>query len=242
MRAETLERPIVLLDLDNTILDFNAAERAALSRTLTELGVPFDDGTLARYNKINIQHWELLEDGILTREEVLVKRFEALYREMGVEADAWWTQDRYETLLSEGHWFMPGAEELLEALRPYCRLFIVSNGARTVQDARLRSAGIGPYFEQIFISEEVGAEKPTREFFDRCFAAIPELDLRRAVLVGDSLTSDIRGAKNAGLLSVWYNYRGRPARPDIVPDYEIRALSELPTLLRRLFPEAFIKT
>ena len=231
-------RPLVFLDIDDTILDFQTAETTAIRRTFAELGIPADDKLIARYSDINRSQWELLEEGKLSREQVLVRRFELLFAEMGLPHSGAAACERYEGLLCEGHWFMPGAEELLKTLRPACRLFIVSNGARTVQDARLRSAGIGPYFEQIFISEEVGAEKPTPDFFERCFARIPELARSRAVLVGDSLTSDIRGAKNAGLLSVWYNYRGRPARADIVPDYEIRALSELPALLRRLFPDA----
>lgn len=235
-------RPLVFLDIDDTILDFQTAEATAIRRTFAELGIPVDDKLIARYSEINRSQWELLEEGKLSREQVLVRRFELLFAELGLPHSGAAACERYEGLLCEGHWFMPGAEELLETLRPACRLFIVSNGAKTVQDARLRSAGIGPYFEQIFISEEVGAEKPTPDFFGRCFARIPELDRSRAVLVGDSLTSDIRGAKNAGLLSVWYNYRGRPARPDIVPDHEIRALSELPALLRRLFPDAIINT
>ncbi len=231
-------RPLVFLDIDDTILDFQTAEATAIRRTFTELGIPVDDRLIARYSEINRSQWELLEEGKLSREQVLVRRFELLFAELGLPHSGAAVSARYEGLLCEGHWFMPGAEELLRTLSRGCRLFIVSNGAKTVQDARLRSAGIGPYFEQIFISEEVGAEKPTREFFDRCFARIPDLDRRRAVLVGDSLTSDIRGANNAGLRSVWYNYRGRPARADIVPDDEIRALSELPALLRRLFPES----
>ena len=230
-------RPLVFLDIDDTILDFQTAEATAIRRTFTELGIPVDDGLIARYSDINRSQWELLEEGKLSRERVLVRRFELLFAELGLPHSGAAASARYEQLLCEGHWFMPGAEELLRTLSRSCRLFIVSNGAKTVQDARLRSAGIGPFFEQIFISEKLGAEKPTRNFFDRCFARIPDLALSRAVLVGDSLTSDIRGAKNAGMVSVWYNCRGYPARPDILPDYEIHELRELPPLMARLFPD-----
>ena len=139
-------RAIVLLDLDNTILDFITAERHALSRALTALVVPFDDGTISLYNRINIRHWEMLEDGLLTREQVLVRRFEALFGELGIEADAFRTQELYESMLSEGHWFMPGAEEMLKALSGQYHLFICSNGSQAVQDGRLASAGMGPCF------------------------------------------------------------------------------------------------
>ena len=228
-------RPVVLLDIDDTILDFQTAEATALRRTFNEMGVPVNDALIARYSAINRSQWELLEEGVLTREEVLVCRFELLFEELGLPHSGEAACRRYEELLCEGHWFMPGAERLLEELKGDYRLFIVSNGSAKVQAARLASAAIGPYFEQIFISEEVGAEKPTRAFFDRCFARIPDWDPARAILVGDSLTSDIRGAKNAGMLSVWYNYRGRSGRAEIRPDYEISDLAELPPLLARLF-------
>ena len=228
-------RPVVLLDLDNTILDFSTAERHALGRAFAALGLPFDDAVAARYHVINNRHWEMLEDGILTRAEVLVKRFEALFRELGVTADANATQALYESMLAEGHWFMPGAEALLESLGGRARLFICSNGVQFVQDGRIASAGIAPYFEKIFISEHMGANKPEKRFFDRCFAEIPDFDRGRALILGDSLTSDIRGGLNAGILTVWYNPKGRENAGPVRPDYEIRALSEFPGLLGRIF-------
>ena len=228
-------RPIVLLDLDNTILDFNTAEYHALGRAFFSLGIPFDDSVAARYHVINARHWEMLEDGILTRAQVLVKRFEALFHELGVTADANKTQALYESMLAEGHWFMPGAEALLEALRGRARLFICSNGVQRVQDGRIASAGIAPYFERIFISEHMGSNKPEERFFERCFAEIPDFDRGRTVILGDSLTSDIRGGINAGILTCWYNPQGKGNAGPIKPDYEIRELSEFEGLLERIF-------
>ena len=228
-------RPIILMDLDNTILDFNAAEHAALSRALTELNVSFDEEMLRRYNAINIQHWEMLENGLLTREEVLVKRFEALFLERGVEADAFRTQELYESKLSEGHWFMPGAEALLETLHGKYRLFICSNGVGSVQDGRIASAGIAPYFEDVFISERIGGNKPERAFFDACFARIPDFSRERTLILGDSLTSDIRGGINAGIRTCWFNPRGKENRGPVCPDWEIRRLEDFPPLLERIF-------
>ena len=233
-RAGT-DRPVLLIDLDNTILDFNAAERLALERALTELGVPFDEKVLELYHVLNIRHWEMLEDGLLTRDEVLVKRFEALYRELGVEADAFRTQEKYESKLSEGHWFVPGAEALLEALHGQYRLFICSNGVGSVQDGRIASAGIAPYFEDIFISERIGGNKPERAFFEACFARIPAFDRERTLILGDSLTSDIRGGVNAGIRSCWFNPQGRENHGPVFPDYEIRGLEEFPALLVSIF-------
>ena len=235
MTAAQKKKPIVLLDLDNTILDFDMAEKTALSRAFAEMGVPYDDALLKRYNQINIRHWEMLEDGILTRDQVLIRRFEALYREAGMEADAFRTQALYESLLAEGHWFMPGAEELLETLAGKARLILCSNGTASVQEGRIASAGIGPYFEKIFVSEHMGANKPEKRYFDLCFAEIPDFDRERCVMLGDSLTSDIRGGINAGVKTCWFNPRRKPNPGPIRPDFEIHGLGEFPPLLETKF-------
>ena len=161
-------------------------------------------------------------------------RFEILFRELGLVRDPAETCRRYEGHLAEGHIFLPGAPELLAALAPRYKLHLASNGASAVQRQRLESAGILPYFQNVFISEEMGADKPKPEFFHRCFAAIPGFDPAKALMVGDSLTSDIRGGRNAGIRTCWFNPKDKPVRPDIRPDYTVRALEELPPLLETL--------
>ena len=232
-------KPFVLMDLDDTILDFKKAEARALSRSLTELDVPHDDAVLEHYNVLNLQYWERLENGEITREQVLLGRFVQLLSEMGVDAEPAKLRDRYEYNLSQGHFFVDGAEKLLQMLSPVCRLFLVSNGTAVVQQGRLKSAGISGFFERIFISQELGVNKPEREFFDRCFSQIPDFDRQRAIIVGDSLTSDIRGGINAGITTCWFNLRQKPPRADIVPDYRIDSLSELPPLLTQLYGVPF---
>lgn len=233
--GKNIEKPVVLLDLDNTILNFNRAEHRALGRALGAQGLPFNDEIAALYHEINNRHWEMLEDGLLTRSEVLVQRYEALFRTLGLPGDAEKTQTLYEGYLAEGHWFMPGAEELLQSLSGNYRLFICSNGVQFVQDGRIKSAGIAPYFEKIFISENMDGNKPEARFFDQCFREIPGFDRSRAIILGDSLSSDIRGGINAGILTCWYNPQGRKNTGPIKPDYEIRELSEFEALLRRIF-------
>ncbi|WP_419045825.1 YjjG family noncanonical pyrimidine nucleotidase [Dysosmobacter sp.] len=221
----------IFLDLDDTILDFTAGEAKALSQTLREAGIEPTEAILDRYHIINTAHWELLEEGRLTRDEVLVQRFEQLFRELGVDHSGKAISERYEVLLSCQHDFMPGAEQLLKDLSSRYDLYLASNGAAAVQNPRLDDAGLRPYFKGIFISEEMGADKPSKAFFDACFAAIPGFRLEETVMVGDSLTSDIRGGSNTGLRTVWFNPHGKEPRPDIRPSYTIHALSELLPLL-----------
>ncbi|MBQ9249088.1 MAG: YjjG family noncanonical pyrimidine nucleotidase [Oscillospiraceae bacterium] len=237
MTKETIAaKPVVLLDVDDTLLDFHKAEALALAKALREMQVDPAPETIARYSQINKQQWELLEEGLLTREQVLLRRFEILFQELGLDRSAEKTRDLYEHNLSIGHYFMPGAEQLMDDLYGNYALYIVSNGTGSVQAGRIASAGIGRYFEKIFISEEIGYEKPTAAFFERCFAQIPGFDRGRALIVGDSLTSDIRGGINAGIRTCWYNPGNREPRPDITPDFVIRDLAELPGLLAELFP------
>lgn len=230
------KRPVfVFLDLDDTILDFHKAEAAALARTLEQMGIAPEEGTIRRYSQINARCWELLELGLMTRDQVKIGRFDKLFKELGVERSGFDAQQIYETLLGTGHYFMPGAEELLETLYGRYELYIVSNGNLSVQDSRIASAGISKYFNEIFISEKIGFDKPRKEFFDACFACIPGFDPQRAIIVGDSLTSDIRGGIHAGIKTCWFNPYGKPGREDIVPDYRILALEELPKLLEKVF-------
>ena len=223
----------LLLDLDDTILDFHKAERIALSKTIQDFGVEPTEEALALYHKINKWHWEQLELGVMTREEVLTGRFAVFFRELGKEVDPTACARSYERNLSIGHYFLPGAEETVQALSKKYRLFLVSNGTATVQHSRLTSAGLYPYFEQVFVSQEIGFNKPDKAYFDRCFERIPGFDPKKALMVGDSLTSDIKGGINAGVKTVWINPKHKDCG-DIRPDYQLDALSQLPELLEEL--------
>ena len=223
----------LLLDLDDTILDFHKAERIALSKTFRDFGLEPTNEVLDLYHEINKRHWEQLELGTMTRDQVLVGRFHQLFEQLGMQVDADACMKRYEQNLSIGHYFLPGAEEAVKRLKEHYRLFLVSNGTATVQHSRLTSAGLYPYFEQVFISQEIGYNKPDKAYFDRCFARIPGFDREKALMVGDSLTSDIRGGINAGLKTVWINPTHK-ACGDIRPDFEIEGLSGLEGLLESL--------
>ena len=224
----------VLLDLDDTILDFHKAEAIALRGTFQELGLRSTDEIVARYSEINSRQWQLLEQGRLTRDEILTRRFTLLFREFGIDCSGEKAQAIYERRLGIGHYFMPGAEALLDALYGKYEMYVISNGTAAVQDSRIESAGISRYFGEIFVSQRLGHDKPAREFFDACFARIPGFDREKAVIIGDSLTSDIQGGINAGIRTVWYNYRHKPADADIVPDYETDSLYSIPPLLERI--------
>lgn len=224
----------VLFDLDDTLFDFHKAEKIALTKTLVHFGIDPTEETLALYSTINAAHWKRLELGEILREEVKVGRYRELFKTIGVECDPVKATAYYESMLAIGHYFMPGAPELLEELYGKYRLYIVSNGTAKVQEGRIGSSGIAKYMDGIFISQILGANKPDKQFFDICFAEIPDFSLSETVIIGDSLSSDIKGGINAGITTVWFNPKGIESDNDIKPDYTIKELSEVPGLLSQI--------
>ena len=223
----------VFLDLDDTILDFHRSEAVALRKTLQSLNVQPTDEVIARYSAINRAHWQALERKELTREQVLTGRFRQLFEELGLNVSANVAQSLYEKNLSESHFFIDGAPRLLKQLSQKYPLYIASNGTTIVQTSRIASAGIGRYFKGIFLSQQLGADKPQIEFFERATGQIEGYTPEESIILGDSLTSDIQGGINAGMHTCWFNPHGRE-RNGITPEFEIANLSEFDTVLQKL--------
>ena len=223
----------IFLDLDDTILDFHRSEAVALKKTLQSLNVDPTDEVVTRYSAINRAHWQALERKELTREQVLTGRFHQLFEEVGMNVSATVAQSLYEKNLSESHFFIDGAPRLLMTLSRKYPLYIASNGTTVVQKSRIASAGIGRYFKGIFLSQELGADKPQIEFFERATGQIEGYDPAASIILGDSLTSDIQGGINAGMHTCWFNPHHRE-RVNIAPEFEITDLSEFDAVLQKL--------
>ena len=222
----------LFLDLDDTILDFKKAERMSLEKTIHSFGIEPTDENCQLYSRINQAHWEALERGELTREQVMVGRFETLFRQLCVQGDAAACSAQYMENLGDGHDFLPGAKEAVQRLSEKYKLYAATNGTKTVQKKRIQEADLEQYFQNIFISQDIGIEKPALEFFQKCFERIPGFDPKKAMIVGDSLTSDIQGGINAGMLTCWVNPKHKEG--NIKPDYEIESLTQLEKLLETL--------
>lgn len=174
----------ILFDLDDTLLNFHLAEKIALTKTLIYLGIEPKEETLSRYSVINLSQWKLLEQEKITRDEVKIRRYQLLFDELGIDCSSEYAAEYYEALLGAGHYFVDGAEELLKRLSKDYRLYIVSNGTAEVQKSRIESSGIAKYLDDIFISQQIGFDKPNVKFFDHCFSSIPNLkNVRRQLSV-----------------------------------------------------------
>lgn len=186
----------VLLDLDDTILDFKMSERVALTKTLNELSIEATEEIIKKYSKYNISQWKRLELGEISREEVKVNRYKLLFDDIKVDVSPQKATAIYEENLAHGHYFVDGAKEMLYSICNDYNLYVVSNGAKKVQDGRMKSAD-------------------------------------ETVIIGDSLSSDIKGGKNAKIKTVWFNPNGLEY-DDIVPDFQISSLDEIKPLLATL--------
>ncbi len=221
----------VFFDLDDTLLNFKESEKCAIKNTLIRLGISPSDEIAARYSEINRLMWKKLELAEITRDELRGERFKMLFSEISISASSNDARRIYEEELSRTCFFMPYAIDVLEFMKKRYTLYLASNGTASVQRGRISASGIEKYFKDIFISDTIGFNKPSREFFEYCFEKIPNFCKDEAIIIGDSLSSDILGGGNAGIKTCLYNPEGKPASENIVPTYEIKSLRELPQLL-----------
>lgn len=224
----------LFIDLDDTILDFQKAERIGLENTFRYYGIEPTKENIALYLQINAARWRALEQGKMTRKQVNEGRFTELFRQLGKEVDGAQCAAYYLHQLSLTHDYLPGAEEAVASLAKEYRLYIASNGNSAVQGPRMAASGLNAYVEKVFVSEALGQNKPSKAYFDLCFAQIPDFDPNQAIMVGDSLTSDIQGGINAGIRTCWVNTFKKVNNTSIRPDHEIESLGQLEALLENL--------
>lgn len=221
----------LLFDADDTLLDFSANEHVALHSLFADHHMVLTDEIEANYKKINVQLWQAFEEGNLEIHEVVTKRFTKLFKQYGKEADGVALEKQYRSYLKQGHQMLDGALELIRNLHTEFDLYIVTNGDPEVQYHRLNDSGLYPYFKDIFVSADVGFQKPMKEFFDHVFARVEDFALEHTLIIGDSLSSDMTGGKNAGIDTCWINPNNKKNHTNIVPTYEIRKLNELSKIL-----------
>lgn len=222
---------IVLFDADDTIFDFHRACHHALDVVFPRYDLPNTEESHGVYMRLNQRVWDEFERGELTKDQLKVERFRRLLDAWGKKGDAARMSEDYMDALGEGAFLMEGALEVCRELSRDRRLYFVTNGIERVQMSRLGRSPIREYFTDIFVSEAVGTPKPHRAYFDYVFSHIPDFSLEKAVIVGDSLTSDMAGGVTAGLDTCWFNPKGLPKPEGMELTYEIRRLEELLEIL-----------
>ena len=223
----------ILWDVDGTLLDFAAAEEAAIRSLFADFGLGVcTDAMLVRYSEINRNYWRALERGEMTKPEILTRRFEDFFAAEGLSGPSPAEFNAaYQTRLGDTIVYCDGSDKLVASLRGKVRQYAVSNGTVAAQTRKLARSGFDRLMDGIFLSERIGWEKPAKEFFDAVFREIGEERRAGSIIVGDSLTSDIAGANRAGIKSCWYNPRGTENGTNTKPDFEIKDLREILEIL-----------
>lgn len=220
----------LLFDADNTLLDFHKDEKQALIKALTYYGVPVTEENIKIYSDINQGMWKQLEKGEITKPELKRTRFKKFFEAIGFESstDPFTVNEHYLSLLGDGGNTLEGAVETVKALyKDGFELHIVTNGIAITQARRLSKSGLMPYIDEVFVSETIGYQKPRKEYFDAVLEKISEKDKSKILVIGDSLTSDIKGAMNACLPCCWLNHTGEALPEEYTVDYEIQDVREV---------------
>lgn len=220
---------VILWDIDGTLLSFKMAERAAIRACFAQFGLgELTDEMLAEYSAINASYWKRLELGELTKQQVLRGRFEEFFAAYGLDTGC---VDKfnaaYQVRLGETVVFNDNADTLVRELRGQVKQYAVTNGTLVAQRGKLKNSGLDQLLDDVFISDVIGVEKPGKGFFDAVFAAIGRYEPDEVLIVGDSLTSDIQGGNNAGILCGWYDPAGQEVPEGLRVDYHIRDLNEV---------------
>ena len=221
----------LLFDADGTLLDFDLCEEKALRDTLAHYEMDGSDETVHAYHKFNADLWERFNHGEIDRAFLLIDRFRQLIAYLGRQDDPAAVNRFYMEQLSCHADLLEESWEICNILKEKYKMYIITNGASFTQHGRFAVCPLTPLFEKIFISEDMGVQKPHKDYFDAVAADIEGFDPEKALVIGDSLSSDILGANNAGIDCVWYNPAALPIKEGVHCEYEVRRLRQLLEIL-----------
>jgi len=222
----------LLLDADGTIFDYDRGEEFALEKTLQDFSFEGEGvDLLTLYRRINKKIWKEFEQGSIKAGELKIERFRRFSAELGIDFDPEKFSNIYLDHLAQAAFMLPGAREVLEGLKDDYTMVLLTNGLSGVQRSRVRLAGVGEYFRELVISEEVGEAKPAPGIFARALKAAGNPALEEALMVGDSLESDILGGSRFGLDTCWLRGGEREIPEELSPTYIIDEISQLPAVL-----------
>ena len=221
----------ILLDIDDTILDFHECAKATILRASEDFGVTFTDEMLDFYMEQNAFLWGQYEKGIITREDIFRTRFPMLFKEYGYDVDGLEFENAFQKYFKTQYKFVNGAVEIVEYLSKKYDLYVASNSLLATQVSRLTSAGLYHHFKDLFVSDAIGHQKPTKEFFEGCFCKIPNFNREETIIIGDSLSSDIKGGCNVEIKTCWFNPKKQENTTEYKADYEITSLEEIKNIL-----------
>ena len=222
---------VILLDVDNTLMDFRECAHQAMQFAAEEWDLTLPSNITEVFHRINDGLWHQIEEGSLTVPRLHEIRWNLIFEELGIERDGVEFEQRFLKSLAKGSATVEGAKDLLEYLAPKYTLCVASNAPYYQQTSRLTNAELLEYFQKLFISEKIGFSKPKPEFFEACMRELDGITKDEVMMIGDSLTADIGGAAAFGFQTCWFNYGGVPMEEGKMADYAVNKLSEIKNIL-----------
>lgn len=221
----------VLLDVDNTLIDFNKSAEWAIEKCFREYNLEFTPDVMPTFHRINNKLWHRIEMQTLTKSELHQIRFQTIFDELGIKVNGPEFELKFMEYLPMAGIPVEGAKELLEYLSEKYTICFASNSSKGQQLTKLTNADILKYADHMFISDEIGFAKPAKEFFEVCMKTIAPITKDEAVLIGDSLTADIAGGVNFGIKTCWFNFSKTEIPEDLKADFCVNNLSEIKEIL-----------
>ena len=211
---------VLFLDIDNTLLDFDAAAQQSMEESFQVFGLSFRPEMMSTFNEENDRIWKKIEKRELSIEDLKHVRWQAILPRLGLSADGEAMEQEFKSRLHTSAVPVEGALKILPYLHEKYMLCAASNGPYHQQMNRLKKAGMIDYFTHCFVSEQLGVEKPSQKFFDGCFAKLPGIRPEETMMIGDSLTADMAGGRQAGMHTCWYDRKGQSVTGTAIPGME----------------------
>lgn len=221
----------ILADIDNTLIDFDKSAEKAIEKTAEKLGVTLPDGYFPIFLRINAMLWSKLEREEITKDDIYKNRWKLIFKELSIDEDYSEFEEEFRKQMRVTAIPIEKAKELLEYLSEKYSLYTASNSSKIQQESRLKMLGFDKYFDGLFTSEDIGFQKPSKEFFYECCKTLYPISPDNIIMIGDSLEADIVGAKNFGLKSIWFDYYKENTDIKGLSDYRVDKLSDIMTIL-----------
>ncbi len=220
----------IFLDIDNTLLNFDECARESMKRAFADFDLPFNDDMFDMFERVNLSIWKRLEEGIITKDQLFKIRWSTVLAALNIPFDGILMEKQFKKYINTIAIKIEYADSILEYLSSKYKLYATSNSTYEQQVSRLKNAGFDKYFKGYFISEKIGAEKPTKSFFDKCFALVP-YSKDEVVLIGDSPTADIKGGRQYGIDTIWLDRRGEILPDGVISTHTVHHLKEIENIL-----------
>ncbi len=225
----------ILWDIDGTLLDFELAENTAIRECFKDFNLGnCSDKQLKDYKKINNKFWNQLENGKISKKEVLEGRFVEFFLKNGIDTDiASEFNETYQIWLGNIVYYIKNAKETVLALKTKYKQYGATNGTIVAQEKKLAKSGLDKLLDDVFISEKIGFNKPSINYYKAVFEKVGSHNLEEYIMIGDSLTSDMQGGINAGISTCWFNPNKKQNDKKLNIDYEINNLKEVIDILTK---------